>query len=230
MKDDADETEPATDAAAAAEPSAEPYVPGKEIVVRFHVCDTTLRSWANDGRVRCLRIGSSAGKRLYSLPDVEKILHVPPAPKTRGAAAARAAAPRARVVYCRVSSAKQRPDLVRQREYLAGRYPDHEVVEDIASGIDFHRRGLLAVLDRAIRGDVGEVVVSNRDRLCRIAFELVEHVLGQCGCKVVVCDQDDADAAPAAGAGDAADPDTTAAAELQEDLMSITTYFVASNN
>ena len=120
----------------------------------------------------CIRIGAAAaGKRLYSLPDIERTLHVP-----ASASKDAAAKPRARVLYCRVSSAKQRADLD-----LRARYPEHEVIEDVASGINFHRRGLLALLDRAVRGGVEEVVVAHRDRLCRIAFELVEHVLAQCG-------------------------------------------------
>ena len=119
----------------------------------------------------CIRIGAAAGKRLYSLPDIERTLHVPAA-----ASKDAAAKPRARVLYCRVSSAKQRADLD-----LRARYPEHEVIEDVASGINFHRRGLLALLVRAVRGGVEEVVVAHRDRLCRIAFELVEHVLAQCG-------------------------------------------------
>jgi predicted site-specific integrase-resolvase len=184
--------------------TAEPYVPGKEVSRRFHVSDSTLRGWANGDRIRYLRIGSSEGKRLYSLPDIERVLHVPVS-----ASKAAAAKPRSRIVYCRVSSQKQKADLERQREHLHGRYPEHEIVDDIASGINFHRKGLLSILDRAIRGGVEEVVVSHRDRLCRIAFELVEHVLGQCGCKIVVCDE-----GPTQGVG---------TDELQEDLLSIVT-------
>jgi predicted site-specific integrase-resolvase len=68
-------------------------------------------------------------------------------------------------------------------------------------------------------GTVGEVVVSHRDRLCRFAFELVEHVLLKAGCKVVVCDQ----GADASEVG-------SAESELKDDLLAILTVFVASNN
>ncbi|MFA5039844.1 MAG: IS607 family transposase [Candidatus Omnitrophota bacterium] len=205
QKDEAEKS--ATESGAAAAGSAEPYVAGKEVQTRFRMCGATLRSWANTGRVRCIRIGAAGGKRLYSLPDIERTLRVPAA-----AAKDATAKPRARILYCRVSSTKQRPDLERQRADLRARYPEHEVVEDIASGINFHRRGLLAILDRAIRGGVDEVVVAHRDRLCRIAFELVEHILGQCGCKVVVCDGGVAPATADAVADD-----------LRDDLLAITT-------
>ena len=203
---EADESAKESGPAAAA--SAEPHVSGKEIQTRFRVCDATLRSWANTGRVRCIRIGAAAaGKRLYSLPDIERTLHVP-----ASASKDAAAKPRARVLYCRVSSAKQRADLD-----LRARYPEHEVIEDVASGINFHRRGLLALLDRAVRGGVEEVVVAHRDRLCRIAFELVEHVLAQCGWQGSwFCDGGVAAAAASADAVAVAD-------EHREDLLSIVT-------
>ena len=72
-----------------------------------------------------------------------------------------------RVVFIRVSSPKQRDDLERQRQYMVARFPDYEVVEDIGSGINWKRRGLLSLLDRSLQGGLAEVVVASRDRLCR---------------------------------------------------------------
>ena len=37
-----------------------------------------------------------------------------------------------------------------------------------------------------MRGDVAEIVVAHRDRLCRFGFELVERIVGRNGGKVVV--------------------------------------------
>jgi len=189
---------------------AEPYVPGKEITSKYHLGSATLRMWANAGRVRCVRIGDG-GKRLYSMPDIMRMLRATPA-----VAAKATSHSGARILYCRVSSIKQRGDLERQRADLQARYPTYEVVEDIASGVNFHRRGLRSILDRAIRGDVAELVVAHRDRLCRVAFELVEHVLRQCGCKLVVCDK--------------GVEEEDESGELRDDLLAIVTYFVASNN
>jgi predicted site-specific integrase-resolvase len=45
-------------------------------------------------------------------------------------------------VYVRVSSNKQSDDLQRQREFMASKYPNHKVVSDIGSGLNFKRRGL----------------------------------------------------------------------------------------
>ena len=67
-------------------------------------------------------------------------------------------------------------------------FPDHKIVTDIASGINFKRKGLLNILDLSNRRLVSEVVVAYRDRLCRFAFELIEWQLQQNGVKLVVLD------------------------------------------
>jgi putative resolvase len=114
------------------------------------------------------------------------------------------------------ASQKQTEDLARQRQSLVSQYPDYEVVEDIASGVNFHRRGLVTLLERAVRGGVEEVVVAHRDRLCRVAFDLVKSVIKACRCKVVVL-------------GQSMGYEDGETAELQEDLLPLVGYFVASN-
>lgn len=46
------------------------------------------------------------------------------------------------IIYARVSSYKQSEDLSRQIEKLKCKYPNHEVIQDIGSGINFKRKGL----------------------------------------------------------------------------------------
>ena len=49
-------------------------------------------------------------------------------------------------------------------------YPDFEIVQDIASGINFRRRGLITILDQVFAGNVSTVVVAHRDRLTRFGY------------------------------------------------------------
>ena len=42
-----------------------------------------------------------------------------------------------RYIYCRVSSNKQKDDLIRQREFIQRMYPQHDIIEDVGSGINF---------------------------------------------------------------------------------------------
>ena len=195
------------------------YVSPASVKRVFGISRATLRSWAETGKIQAVRVGDKDGRRLYSRADVEKAF-----PGYRASAAnhdrSDARVQRARICYARVSSAKQRADLDPQIETLRAAYPTHEVVSDIGSGLNWHRKGLLAVLDRAMGGTVEEVVVAHKDRLCRLAYELVEHVLRTPGCRLVVLDRG---IDTRAGGPDDAD-------ELRDDLLAVVTYFVASNN
>jgi predicted site-specific integrase-resolvase len=122
------------------------------------------------------------------------------------------------VVYARVSSSHQKEDLDRQLQRLRFEYPNHEMFSDIGSGLNWHRKGLRAILEGVYNNNIGEVVVTYRDRLCRFGFELLEWIFEKHRVKLVVLDSMPEENAEH-GAG-----------ELAEDLLAITTYFVAKNN
>ena len=81
------------------------------------------------------------------------------------------------ICYCRVSSRKQKEDLERQIEFMKKEYPFHEVITDIASGLNFKRRGLKKILRYAISGEINEIVIAYKDRLARFGFELIEWLI-----------------------------------------------------
>lgn len=82
-----------------------------------------------------------------------------------------------RICYCRVSSAKQKGDLKRQKKKLMKMYPGYEILEDIGSGLNFKRKGLREIIDCAIKGELEEVVITYKDRLARIGYELIEYII-----------------------------------------------------
>ena len=170
------------------------YVKGSEYCKLFKVHPSTLRRWADTGKLACKR--TPGGIRLYELPREPVAAAGPPRQKTK-------------VVYARVSSAKQKDDLQRQADFLRSKFPDHQLVTDVGSGVNWKRKGLLALLDASHRGDLEELVVASRDRLCRFAFDLLAVVFRQRGTKLVVLDA--ADASPEQ--------------ELSDDLLSIVQIF-----
>ena len=85
--------------------------------------------------------------------------------------------PKLKICYCRVSSYDQKEDLSRQIKFLKKKYPKHQVITDIGSGINFKRKGLLKLLNLAIENKLDEVVITYKDRLCRIGYDLIEHIL-----------------------------------------------------
>lgn len=173
------------------------FVKGCEFQKVVGVDQKTLRRWADTGKIN--HMWTPGGIRLYELPDGNQL------PKKT----------KEKVVYARVSSSKQTDDLQRQVDYLKAKHPDHHrVVTDVGSGINWKRKGLLSLLDASNRGDIGEVVVASRDRLCRFAFELLEYVFKQRGVSIVVMDSSD----------------TSPERELSDDLLSIVTIFCCRRN
>ena len=122
-----------------------------------------------------------------------------------------------KVCYARVSSEHQRGDLDRQIADLRQHFPGHEIISDIGSGLNWKRKGFTALLERIHAGGVEEVVVTRKDRLCRFGSELVEWIFAKSGTQLVVLGSD-------------VSADGSEASELAEDLLSITTVFVARHN
>jgi hypothetical protein len=60
--------------------------------------------------------------------------------------------PRRRIIYARVSSAKQKDDLEREKEELQTFYPEHELITDIGSGLNFKRPGFQKLLACSLDG------------------------------------------------------------------------------
>jgi len=96
---------------------------------------------------------------------------------------------RRKFIYARVSSRNQKDDLNSQLEHLKTRYPNHELIEDVGSGLNFKRKGFNALLDLVLSGHVSEIVVAHKDRLCRFGFELIESIAKKFNCRIVVLDE-----------------------------------------
>lgn len=176
----------------------------------YDVSAGTLRNWALSGKLRHVQF--PGGKRAYDCRHFSTLIGAPPPPKD-------APRERAKYIYARVSSAKQAADLVRQIDDLKQAYPDHTVIKDIASGVNWGR--LRTILDRAFQGLVGQVVVMHRDRLSRFAPDLLEYVFEKLGIKLVV-HGDHGDGDHGDGGGGPSD--------LADDLLAAVTVFVASHN
>lgn len=167
----------------------------QDLCKRLGVKPDTLRKWERAGRIKAIR--TPGGHRRY--------LHPPIFPGGKvGYGAATAADPatdqapqkapeRRRVCYCRVSTPKQRDDLERQKAALRDRYPNHEILYDIGSGINFKRRTFTSLVDSICLGAVEEVVVAHKDRLCRFGYDLVEHLCHRNNTRLVVLDHNEQD-------------------------------------
>jgi len=147
------------------------YVTSRVACEQLGLHANTLRKYADEGSIEIIKTPS--GQRKY---NVDKFLGV--------------AGKRTLVCYCRVSSYKQKDDLQRQVEYMGDKYPHAEIVKDIGSGLNYKRKGLKALLQRAMSGESITLMVAHRDRLARFGIELITQVIESNGGTVVVLKQD----------------------------------------
>ncbi|KAL6041057.1 Transposase [Balamuthia mandrillaris] len=175
------------------------YVAPAELIERYGISHSGLVKCHKAGKVAALV--TPGGHHRYAAEHVREILGLrdPEAPQ------------KIKALYCRVSSHHQHEHLQHQIESLREAYPHHQkVYSDIGSGINWTgRKGFLSLLDAVLEGTVEEVVVAHRDRLCRVAFELLEHIFRKRGTRLLVHSSHD-------GEEDGAEP----ANVLAEDLMS----------
>ena len=173
------------------------FITTREAKKILGVRDNTLRGWADGGLISSIR--TPTGQRLY---NVEQFLATNNQKED--------VKEKQKICYCRVSSASQKDDLHRQVLFMSQAFPDHKVITDIGSGINFRRKGLTTLLDLACKGLVSQVVVAYRDRLCRFAFELVERVLSNHQVELLVLNQS---------------LESSENGELAEDLLAIINVF-----
>lgn len=127
------------------------------------LCKKTLQNYDKEGKIETIRTSGRWRKfniRKYLKEngiEVESLL-------------------RKKVIYCRVSSYDRKDDLERQVQKLKQKYKDYEIITDVGSGINFKRAGLKKIIDYAIKNKLDEVVVTYKDRLCRIGYDLLEHI------------------------------------------------------
>jgi len=146
------------------------YLPSRKACELLGVHPNTLRSWAKNGKINYIKTAS--GQRKY---DVDAYLGIQREQDV--------------ICYCRVSSYKQKDDLQRQVEFMQEQYPNAEIIKDIGSGLNYKRKGLKAILERAMSGDKLQVVVAHKDRLMRFGFELIEWIVQRSGGEIVVLKQ-----------------------------------------
>ena len=95
-------------------------------------------------------------------------------------------------IYARVSTSKQKSDLNNQIELLKqfcfnNGYTISGIYSDIASGISFEKRNdFFKMLDDIIDNKVERVVITYKDRLSRVGFDLFYHLFRHFNCEIIV--------------------------------------------
>ena len=163
---------------------------------------TTLRRWETEGKLIPERTAS--GHRRYDLAKLKpELFHM-------------AQDERRTVAYARVSSHDQKDDLARQKQvlelYCAKQGWTFEVLSDLGSGMNYHKKGLKRLLDDIVEGRISRLVLTHKDRLLRFGAELVFAICEAKAVEVVILNQGE---------------DTTFEEDLAKDVLEIITVFSA---
>lgn len=159
-----------------------------------------LRKWADNEQIKAMR--TPGGMRLFDISSIDSTVNIYKVKKKENPIC---------ILYSRVSSAKQKDDLQRQKDFIKDgideytRSQEIQEISDIGSGINFKRPGLLRILGLVKEGKVSTIIVASKDRLARFGFELIEWFCTEYKTKIVVLNSQD----------------STPESELGNDLMAI---------
>ena len=121
----------------------------------------TLRRWEEIGTISPIR-RSAGGTRYY---DLDKLLGI------------KSTSRELTIAYARVSSHDQKQDLVRQAQllstYCLSHGWEHEVIQDLGSGMNYYKKGLKRLLELILEGKIRRLVLTHKDRLLRFGAELI---------------------------------------------------------
>ena len=147
-----------------------------EVLKLLRITRPTLTKYVKEGLIKVEKLPN--GRYEYDSESVYSFLNKDMKRKT--------------YIYARVSASKQKPDLNNQIELLkqfcfSNGYTISGIYSDIASGISFEKRNdFFKMLDDIIDNKVERVVITYKDRLSRIGFDLFYHLFQKYNCEIVI--------------------------------------------
>jgi len=164
---------------------------------------STLRRWDKAGRL--IPEKTASGHRRYDISKLRPEMYRASGCETRKT-----------IAYARVSGHDQKDDLERQKQvleiYCARQGWTFEIISDLGSGMNYHKKGLKRLLEEIMSEKVGRLVISHKDRLLRFGAELVFAICEAKQVEVVILNQGE---------------DTTFEEDLAKDVLEIITVFSA---
>ena len=148
----------------------------KEVLQVLQISRPTLARYVKDGKLKVTLKGN--GQYDYDVDSVYRMLNKDIERKT--------------YIYARVSTSKQKKDLETQVSLLTNfcfqnGYVINGVFQDVASGISFKKREqFFELLDEVLAGKVKRVVITYKDRISRVGFELFTYLFKKFGCEIIV--------------------------------------------
>jgi putative resolvase len=155
----------------------------KEAAEFLGVSTQTLRRWERDGKEIAVE-RTKGHQRRYDLSKLRPMA-IGPQKISEGITLA----------YARVSSHDQKEDLQRQEKMLemfcSSRGWSFELISDLGSGMNYHKKGLKKLLNYILQGNIGRLVLTHKDRLLRFGAELVFGLCEIRGIEIIIINKSD---------------------------------------
>ncbi|MCV3216702.1 IS607 family transposase [Plectonema radiosum NIES-515] len=153
-----------------------------EFAKKLGVTVKTLQRWDTSGKLPAKRTVSNY--RYYTDDDLRIAKGLQPLEAKKKV-----------IIYCRVSSNNQKPELLNQVKAMEAFCSSKglaidETIKEIGGGLNFKRKKFLVLVSSILKGEVKTLVVAHKDRLCRFAFEFVEELATSYGCEIIVANQE----------------------------------------
>lgn len=169
------------------------YYTPKEASEKLGVHWQTLRNWEKQGKIKSIR--SPGGKRYYDINTFIQTIENEGKEEVKNddleIKTEEIKLPKKKICYCRVSSHSQKKELENQIKYMSKKYPNHEILHDIGSGINFNRPNLNKIINYGIKNELEELAIAYKDRLCRIGYELIEKILKEYSNTNIIIENDE---------------------------------------
>ncbi len=137
---------------------------------------STLQRWDREGVLKAHR--SPTNRRFYTHDQLSEILGVK-------------ADKRMAISYCRVSSHRQKDDLLTQQKAVAdfcmgAGIAIDETISEVGGGLNLKRKQFVRIMSLIESRAIHTLVIAHKDRLARFGMDWFEHFLEQHDCKLVV--------------------------------------------
>jgi len=149
-----------------------------EVLKLLKVSRTTLCSYVKLGKIKVTKLGN--GYYEYNNDSVYDFLGIEN-PNSE----------RINIIYCRVSTYKQKNDLANQIFQVINYCNSNNIIynkiyQEIASGIDFDRHEFSKLIDDVINKKIDKIFITYKDRLSRLSFLTLENMFKQFGTQIIV--------------------------------------------
>lgn len=149
-----------------------------EVLKLLKITRPTLTSYVKQGKIKATKLGNG-----YYDYDEESIYNFLGKPLP--------VVDRVNIIYCRVSTYKQKNDLANQVLHVidycnANNFTYNKVYQEIASGIDFDRPEFSKLINDVINRKIGTIFIAYKDRLSRLSYLTLESMFKQFGTQIIV--------------------------------------------